>query len=144
MYACEADLSVDAGGETEIWVRFSDVTSSCRVWLMSRSWAAVQLRSTEPSSSSASACCSSCWICCSRRRLRSLRSASLCCSSAISSCTGFGITHERCFIILIQQCWVLAFGLISMCLMWRWIKAQRDETLKECLSIFHVWSSLSQ
>lgn len=86
MHACDANLSVEGGGETEICVRCSEVTSSCRVWLISWSWASVQLRSTEPSSSSASACCSSRWICCARRRLWSFSSVSLCCSAAISSC----------------------------------------------------------
>lgn len=98
---CEADLSMEGGGETEICVRYSEVTRSCRVWPMSRSWATVQLLSMEPSSSSASACSSSCWICCSRRRLRSFSSVSLCCSSAISSCTGFrSLIYDPCVIHL--------------------------------------------
>lgn len=88
LHVCDADLSMEGEGDTEICMRFSEVMRSCRVLLISRSWATVQLFSTEPSSSSASTCCSSCWICCSRHRLRSFSSVSLCCSSAISSCTG--------------------------------------------------------
>lgn len=88
MHVCDADLSMEAGGATEIRVRFSEVTRSCRVLLMSRSCATLQLLTTDPSSSSASTRCSSCWICCSRHRPRSFSSASFCCSSDISSCTG--------------------------------------------------------
>lgn len=94
-----ANLSVEGEGETEICLRFSEDTRSCRVWPISQSWPTVQLRSTEPSSSSASSCCSSVWICCPRQRLRSLRSASLRCSSAISPCTGvssISMSHHWC------------------------------------------------
>lgn len=82
---CVTDLSIDGGGDTDICVRFSDVTRSCKVWLKSQSCDTLQLLSTEVSSSSASTCCSSRWIRCSRHRLRSFSSVSLCCSSRISA-----------------------------------------------------------